>query len=231
MWQKQSRTLSRPNLTQQPADTIQNKGKRDMKAFRHASLTTFDTQMDTFLTRLQEHCLTDNVMTWYTKWNDMGATMHHMNTRLHSKVLPPMDRYTMAHNTCAFSPKLRYMCGLLEESMYSTDPYVRGKTLIFTRWPIELWLVSLLLTVSGIPHLTTRAGMSAGEKADTYKKSNDPNNESLLLVASTVAAALGVNLQFCCHRLIMMSAPDNINTFIQRIGRLQCVGQRFIQLI
>lgn len=187
--------------------------------------------MDTFITRLRGKDQAHDVLSWYTEWHDMGATMYHLNTRLHSKVLPPMDRYTMAHNICAFSPKLRYMCGLLEESMYSADPYARGKTLISTRWPIELWLISLLLTVLGIPHLTTRAGMSAGEKADTYKKFNDPNHESSVLVASTVTAALGVNLQFCCHRLIMMSAPDNINTFIQCIGRLQRVGQRFIQLI
>src|SRR5947207_11947939 len=71
--------------------------------------------------------------------------------------------------------------------------------------------------------------MSASEKAKTTDRFDDRNDACPVLVCTFRSTAFGVNLQRGCAKLVMMGMPENINTLLQTIGRIDRLGQPRIQ--
>lgn len=108
---------------------------------------------------------------------------------------------------------------------------MQGKTMIFGNWPHELQKTAAFLNAIGIKFLYISPGATQEEVSKKLAMWNDPNDEHEVFLLSTKTAALGLNLHKACHRLICLSMPDNIPTFIQVIGRVHRIGQGRIQYI
>ena len=75
------------------------------------------------------------------------------------------------------------------------------------------------------------AGMGFGERTKLCDRFTDPDDQASVLICNFRSAALGLNLQTCCHRVVMLDMPDNINTVLQGIGRVHRLGQQHEQEI
>lgn len=113
-------------------------GFRNMAYHRHMSLCTFDRHMDRFLEILSKKSLAEKVKDWYYDSPDDSASMYQRLTQLEGCNPIYSDALGMASYTCARSVKLRYLCGLLVEGIYSKDEAIRGKTIIMCQWPLEI---------------------------------------------------------------------------------------------
>lgn len=219
-----SRKTHKSGGTDKAKPEADQKGLRDQRVHRFLSLVTFDQRLASLLTRTKES-QASHVEAWYGRNNDHGATYYHRLTKASSRDPQYNDRWAIAEYVCGFSPKLRYLCRILHEGLYGSDEKLRGKTLIFTNWPIEQWLVELLLRNLGFDYYNIRSSLSAGERSRITGKFNDPADPVPFMIASFRSTALGVNLQSGCHRLVMMSTPDNLSLVMQTIGRIHRIGQ------
>lgn len=103
--------------------------------------------------------------------------------------------------------------------------------MVFVNWPFEQQKVCAFLNAGGWKTLRIRPGAQQEEIAEILEKWNNPKDEHEVIVLSTKTASLGLNLHQACHRLIIYSLPENINTLIQVIGRVHRIGQKFIQYV
>lgn len=81
----------------------------------------------------------------------------------------------------------------------------------------------------GLNVLSLRSAHSHAERRETIRAFNDPNHPVDVLVTNFRTSSLGVNLQGCCSRTIIMDTPANINTIVQTIGRTHRLGQHEVQ--
>jgi superfamily II DNA/RNA helicase len=198
-----------------------------MRVHRFLSLVTFDIRLAHLLTRVQ-NTLSATVQTWYDRYRDHGASLYFQHTRMDPTFPLFADRWSLCQYLCAQSPKLRYLCRVLYNTVRSDAPD-QGKLLIFVSWPPEQWIVTMLLRNLGIPSMALTSALSAAEKAAITNRFDDPDDPSRVLVCTFRGTAFGVNLQTGCHKLVMMSIPDNINTLLQTIGRIHRLGQSHVQ--
>ena len=75
------------------------------------------------------------------------------------------------------------------------------------------------------------AGMGFTERTKLCDRFTDPADTAQVLICNFRSASLGLNLQTCCHRVVMMDMPDNVNTVLQSIGRVHRLGQAHEQEI
>lgn len=108
---------------------------------------------------------------------------------------------------------------------------MRGKTMFFVNWPHEQQKLAAFFNALCVKFLRIPPGASQEEVQTLLAKWNDPNDEHECFILSTKTAALGLNLHHACHRLVVYSIPENINTLIQVIGRVHRIGQKKIQYI
>jgi hypothetical protein len=89
---------------------------------------------------------------------------------------------------------------------------------------IEAYLVNLGLNV-----LSLRSAHSHADRRETIRLFNDPAFPVDVLVTNFRTSSLGVNLQGCCSKTIIMDTAANVNTVIQTIGRIHRLGQKEVQ--
>jgi len=97
--------------------------------------------------------------------------------------------------------------------------------MIFINWPHEQQKVAAFLTALGIKFLRVPPVASQELVQNLLTKWNDPTDDHEVFLLSSKTAALGLNLHKACHRLVVYSIPENINTLIQIIGRVHRIGQ------
>jgi hypothetical protein len=81
----------------------------------------------------------------------------------------------------------------------------------------------------GLNVLSLRSAHSHADRRETIRLFNDPTHPVDALVTSFRTSSLGVNLQGCCSKTIIMDTAANVNTIIQTIGRIHRLGQKEVQ--
>ena len=172
----------------------------------------------------------EEVLSWKSEFADGGATKYFKMTRHDNSYPPYSSRWDMLIYLVSSSPKLRYICRLLHATLFAEEG-VEHKTLIFTQWPLEQWYLGAFLELLGLDYWELRSGMGNTEKTGIMERFNTPEDTAKVMITSFKATAVGVNLQHACHRIIMMSFPENIPTALQSISRVHRLGQLVVQLI
>jgi hypothetical protein len=177
--------------------------------------------------------VSDDIRDWQAEFDDGGASYYFNLTKAQPDLLPYETRWNMLHYVVGESSKLRYLCRILFRCMYSDvdEGELAHKLLIFCNWPIEQWLISFFLDLLCLQYSELKAGQGVSEKHKIMMDFNDPDSPIRLCVTSFKNTAVGVNMHKACHRIVMLSIPENVNTLLQCIGRVHRIGQLLIQLI
>ena len=137
----------------------------------------------------------------------------------------PRTRKAMADYLVRSSVKLQALCDELVQVVVRED----RKMLIFADWPLNLWVIELLLHVLQIAFRSIRAGVSPSDRlAAEHAYNYDPNLKVLLL--SSRSGAESLNLQRGGWHTVVVDVVA-INTLLQIIGRAFRVGQLHPQQI
>jgi len=81
----------------------------------------------------------------------------------------------------------------------------------------------------GLNVLSLRSAHSHSDRRETIRLFNDPTSPVDVLVTNFRTSSLGVNLQGCCCKTIILDTAANVNTIIQTIGRIHRLGQKEVQ--
>lgn len=160
------------------------------------------------------------------KDGDYGASLFFRQTRPDANLLPPTTRLGMAYYIAQSSPKLRYLCKLILRHVYDKGE----KMVVWYRWPVEGWLVSMLLDVLGIKFMHIGSTTDAAEREKLLEQWQEPEHAVRILVASVLVLGAGTNMQKGCHVAVCLSMADNINQHVQILGRQHRYGQQHEQV-
>lgn len=138
-----------------------------------------------------------------------------------------LDRTVMAEYICAKAPKLQYLCGLIKKHVFDDG----DKLLVWYQYPIEGWVLSILLKTLQIPHLTIGSQTGQKDRRRRLESFNDPIHSTKILLASAEVLSTGVNLQRGCHIMVMMSLAPNLNRHMQCLSRCHRVSQEHPQTV
>ncbi|HEY0206645.1 MAG TPA: SNF2-related protein [Acetobacteraceae bacterium] len=155
------------------------------------------------------------------QFNDLGAALFHERFR-YRRFEPQYDtRPTFTARLVGASPKLKCLLALLRDIVLVN----RRKALVFVQWPMNLWLVEVVLAMANFKVISIRSQNTAAEREEAVEDFNDPSHESQALVTSYLTTATSVNLQRGCCDVIFVDIAANANTALQAIGRVFRIGQ------
>jgi hypothetical protein len=204
-----------------------SKGLRDARTHRLLSLANTNVLFPNLLAR--EKALAQEVSSWSCSWEDGGATHWYRLTRADPFHTPPTNAWDLCWYIANASPKIRYLCRILYNSLYAYEP--KRKLIIFSNWPLEQWLIVCFLKLMGIATAEIRSNMDNEEKAENAARFDNRHDETMVLVSSFKASGVGLNLQHACFQIVMMAFPENINSLLQAVGRAHRLGQEHEQYI
>lgn len=190
------------------------------RRFQHATLTPL---LDQVFTR---HGGIDagEVANLFQKAQDSFALFHGW-TKNDYHSLPPTTRIEMVYYIVASSVKLQAVCGKLYEIVFEK----MEKLIFFADWPLNLWVIELLLAALQIKFVSIRRGISNQER-EAAEVAFNTDSSVKVLVASLRSAAASLNLQQGgCHIVILDVVAFNI--MLQGVGRVRRFGQKHPQTI
>lgn len=159
----------------------------------------------------------------FRKWIDEGRdafSVFHTWTKSQYHHPIPATRIDMAWYIAGISCKIQALCAEILEVVIEE----KEKLLIFAYWPLEIWIIELLLTVLQFNYASIRSGVSKNSRQDAeYEFNNDDNLQ--ILVCSTSTAAESINLQQGGHRTVVVDMTSMMK-YYQIIGRTFRIGQK-----
>lgn len=207
------------------------RGLRNVTAHRHLCCSTLDSKFHEMMMVKQAQTMAAAVHTWVDDGGDFGFTQYFQATR--PWPIPAYrDRLSLCSYFLMYNPKLRYACRHFYNAQYEIGPTpMSGKLCVYVHWPLNQWQIEAFLKNLGLKCYSLNASMTPKQRDEMVARFNDPNDDTRLMVANTRSAALGLNLQSGCHKILILDFPDNINLIIQVIGRVHRINQLFEQYI
>jgi len=83
-----------------------------------------------------------------------------------------------------------------------------------------------IVTLAGYKVRCIRAQMDQSARAQVISEFNDSDNDIDVLISSLQLSSQGLNLQKCCHDMLVIEIPPTINHLLQLIARLHRMGQK-----
>ena len=178
--------------------------------------------MNPILDVVAERCKAKGLKLWYEKEYDNGLWRFIYRTKP-KKWLPQWKtREEIAEYLSSCSPKLQWAGGYATKIVHSC----RRKLLIFTAWPLTLYLAELYFSIIGFYVLTVRSGHSPMERRAAQAKFNDPSHPSEIMVTSINVSSASINLQQGCSDVLFLDVPGSHSTLLQAICRVFRIGQK-----
>jgi len=133
----------------------------------------------------------------------------------------PKGRYERSITLVSEATKMR----MLFEQLKRTVVEKGEKAIMYTDWPVPLYVATLAATYYGFGIGNLRAGMTNIQRQNTVREFNDPKSKKFqVLVCSSRTSAAGLNLQSACSTVIIVDVlPTNAND--QAAGRMHRYGQ------
>ncbi|KAK6822118.1 hypothetical protein RU639_006778 [Aspergillus parasiticus] len=158
----------------------------------------------------------------YLERPDLGFSFFYTYTRKDTRVLVPPTIVGQAIYLASESAKLRYLARLFEKEGLSDGD--SGRWLVFTHWPLVMWMTEMFLDTLSIPYVVIRSQMTAGQRNEAVAAFTASISPYKVLLTTYTCGAFGLNLQTHCNRVVCLE-PLNLATLFQGSGRVHRVGQ------
>ncbi|KAG4444508.1 hypothetical protein IFR05_000099 [Cadophora sp. M221] len=211
--------------TKQP--NADGSGMVNMASLRGLCHLIFDPSLHTLTKKKKSgngtHGGVKEVQTWYAKDDDHGASYKWLRTRSKdsSCVPPPSDRISMAEVHIHQSIKLR--CALYFLNKWCRDE--KHRVLVMLMFPMPQWDLETLLELLHFKALSLCSHHTAAEREAILKMFNDPKEDWDVLLVGFRLGSVGMNFHGCCHKMLVLELPHNVNSMLQGIGRVHRLGQ------
>ncbi|KAE8357262.1 P-loop containing nucleoside triphosphate hydrolase protein [Aspergillus caelatus] len=171
----------------------------------------------------------ENHISKYLERPDPGFSFSYAYTRKDTRVLVPPTRTGQAIYLASESTKLRYLSRLFEKEGLSDGNL--GRWLVFTHWPLIMWMTEMFLDALSIPYIVIRSQMTTDQQNEAVELFTAPSSPYKVLLTTYTCGAFGLNLQTYCSRVVCMEPPLNLATLFQGSVRLHRIGQKSKQRV
>jgi hypothetical protein len=130
------------------------------------------------------------------------------------------SRYDMALWLLRWSPKLAWLCQYVNECYKNNE-----RVAIFAQWPVTQWLIEGVLELLGFEYRSIRSEKTVKLRQEAVAEFVKEHTTVVALVCSYATAALGINIQKYCFKIIHVELPHNMSTVLSANGRAHRLGQ------
>ena len=180
----------------------------------------FTPRLETFHRRVRRGKDLATEIAKYSGWNDKGFRLFFQKTNHDADCLLPSTRAGIAYYLARSCIKLRFLAQILEYEEIFEALKTRKASLrfiIFTEWPLVLWLIEIFLNALYISVLKLRASMTPEEHARVISDFTSPGTNMTRLLTVEPPDRMLAN---CSNR-----AREDLNATMQALGRANRTGQ------
>ena len=160
----------------------------------------------------------------------LGAVMAIPEGELNVKATSISNRLTRAIRLCQVADSLELVSDKHKGSsktdrlMELLDEILPDKVIIYSKFSSYARLIHKAVNMRHYPLLITGETPNP-ERDDILKRFNGSDRYKVLVI--TDAAAMGLNLQEACHHLVFADLPWSVSKYVQILGRIRRIGQKF----